>query len=155
METANRDLWPSDIKVTDVMTPEEILQEQADALDKRTQGLLRAAVKKVAMGDSVALGFDVEAPRAKRSVRLFTVRHRLDREYPAVVDSSEELPEIATKSIGRRQFELPKDYSGDKLSVPASPTEFTAAIERVLAKPEVKGIIFSLISQSQRTPAPR
>src|SRR5262245_45532269 len=88
------DLWPEDIKA-DIRTPSMILKAQAQALRKRTKGLLVAEVEARRQLDPGlhALRFDVVAPPFHYARNaLFQVTHNPEQPYPAAFISSSQGP---------------------------------------------------------------
>jgi hypothetical protein len=63
VSTYTQDLWPDDIKAEAVVSPQEMLEEQARHLEFRTQGLLIGYVVRNEHEDRIILRFEVEAPR--------------------------------------------------------------------------------------------
>lgn len=152
--TIMRDLWPDDIKSEDIISPEEILNHQASRLEARTNGLLTGQVVKLAGKDRLVLGFEIEAPRAGRRVRLFEVQHRLEFGYPAKVIPPESLPDFLKDqvyrppSLGLPQLAFEGRWEKNEW-VASSPTEFTNKVEEVLASAAVKAIVLSLLSSAK------
>lgn len=153
--TVMRDLWPDDIKSEDVISPEEILIHQASRLEARTNGLLTGHVVKLAGKDRLVLGFEIEAPRAGRRVRLFEVQHRLEFEYPAKVIPPEGLPDFLKDRVyrpGGGVGSLMEELGGKWVKnewIASSPTEFSNKVEEVLASAAVKAIVLSLLSSAK------
>jgi hypothetical protein len=168
MATVMRDLWPDDIKCEDVISPEEILEHQANRLEARTNGVLVAHVVRLVGDDRVVIGFEVESPRAATRVRLFEVQRRLEFEYPAaIVPPEESIPEflqarvyrpgpgdvLSAESLASAASLMEKFRRGEYVEnkwVASSPTEFSKMVEEVLAMPAVKALVFSLLSRSRR-----
>jgi hypothetical protein len=150
-----RDLWPPDIKAEDVITPEEILVHQAQLLEARTNGLLVGHVEKLTGEDRVILGFEVESPRTGSRHRLFQVQHRPEFEYPVSIDPPDEsLPDFLKARVYKPGFrDVVATTAGGWVEnkwVASSPTEFSARVEEVLARPAVKAAVLSLISRANR-----
>lgn len=162
MSTVLRDLWPADIKADDVLTPEEILTHQAEELEKRTNGILVGHVVKFTGEDRVVLGFEVESPRLDTTARLFEVQHRLKLEYPAtIIPPTEQLPDYlkdrvyhpGSRSIREIIAPSPEGKWIENQWVGSTPVEFSQRVETVLARPEVKSIVISLLARSSRDSA--
>lgn len=168
MSTVIRDLWPEDIKSEDVISPEEVLEHQAQRLEARTNGLLIAHVVTLIGQDRTVIGFEVESPRAASRIRLFEVQHRLDYEYPVVVIPPDDvLPEFLRERVfhpnaGESRIAAAFAATSSALRmmgegewvknkwVASSPAEFTELVQEVLAQPTVKAAVLSLLSRSNR-----
>jgi hypothetical protein len=164
MSTVIRDLWPSDIKSEDVISPQAILEYQAKRLDARTNGLLSAQVVRSVAEDRVALSFEVESPLAGNRVRLFAAQHRLDFEYPvALLPPEDKLPEFLKEHIyqasagellsASRAVSAALAAHGQWVEnkwVASSPEGFSKLVQDVLAQPAVKATVLSLISRANR-----
>ena len=61
MSNVIRDLWPDDIKSEETVSPQTILEYQAEQLAKRTNGMLSAHVVRSVAEDRVVLGFEVKS----------------------------------------------------------------------------------------------
>ena len=178
MSAVLRDLWPDDIQSQDVVSPEEILNHQAQQLEARTNGILIAHVEKVSSDDRVVLGFEVEAPRLETRIRLFGAQHRHDFEYPVqILPPDGKLPEYLREKIfqpGRRPlatYQALKDLQDATRGVSklfesepgtwvenewlaTSPAEFTEKVEAVLGQPAVKAVVLSLLARANRSDIP-
>lgn len=159
MSTILRDLWPDDIRTEGMLPPEEILRQQAEHLEKRTNGLLIADVLRTETADRVILGFEVYAPRINSRVRLFGAQHRAEDDYPVAIEPpKDDLPAFLKESyyrpgtvesaaaavgnLGLTGHVVKNEWIAD------SPMEFTEKVGRVLALPAVKARVVSLISRS-------
>jgi hypothetical protein len=157
MATVMRDLWPEDIKCEDVISPEEILEHQANRLEHRTNGVLIAHVVRLTGDDRIVIGFEVEAPRAGSRVRLFEAQRRVNYDYPIAVVPPDDLPgflrerdyQSSLAEAIRSTFEDRGQWVENKW-IASSPTEFSKMVEEVLAMPAVKAVVFSLLSRSHR-----
>ncbi len=174
MSAVLRDLWPDDIQSQDVVSPEEILNHQAQQLEARTNGLLTAHVVSIASNDRVVWGFEVEAPRIGSRIRLLGAQHRLEFEYPVqILPPDGKLPEYLREKIfqpGKRPlaaFHALKDLQAATRGVSGlfesdpgtwienewlatSPAEFTEKVEAVLGQPMVKAAVLSLLARANR-----
>jgi hypothetical protein len=121
------DLWPDDVgQQTDLDPPIVLLREQAEALPRRTKGLLTASVITKKVADEFVHVFMLEAPALDNySYELFWVQHPVLL-YPV------------------------KIVVGEKEYAAADPDEFTKKLRSVLALPEVKRVLQSLRSQAER-----
>jgi hypothetical protein len=177
MSGATRDLWPSDIKTDEVLSPFDIMSYQAQQLAARTGSLLAAEVVRSESPDRVSLVFEVYAPRIDRRMQLFTVQHRKDFDYPAaILAPNSKLPTFLQKRYyqpGPAEIFAAPSKLGEVVSsvftakgqwvenelLATSPTEFTDILGSVLAQPTVKASIISLISRSNEIvdlyPAPQ
>jgi hypothetical protein len=169
MSTIIRDLWPDDIKSEKIISPEAILDYQADRLNERTKGLLSAHVVRLAGEDRVVLGFEVESRLADRRVRLFAAQHRLEFEYPVALMP----PDTTLPAFLKERFYVPsgeeRRYASETASataymkaagivgewvenkwVASSPTEFSRLVQDMLAQPAVKATVLSLLPREDR-----
>jgi hypothetical protein len=145
MTTAIRDLWPPEIALEDVISPEEILTYQANLLAEKTSGRLVGHVERLVISDRVVLAFEVEAPVAGNRVRLFEAQHRLEFEYPVKVIPPDSLPEFLRQYASiRSASSLVREW------IAATPTEFSNQIKDVLDAASTKSLILSLLSRSKR-----
>ena len=128
------DLWPADLEVEFVLTPEAILRTQAEKLHQKTNNLLDAQLvpfrQQVSRGvlPQTELGyhFEIIAPAlGGYRFRLFTVKHAEDRVYPAFVDFTED----AERTV-------------------FSQAEFAGEISRILASSTTRSVLQSLVAQS-------
>jgi len=168
MSGVTRDLWPSDIKSEEVLSPLDIMTYQAELLASRTGNLLSAEVIRSESADRVKLAFEVHAPRIDRRMQLFTVQHRKEFDYPAVVDAPKhKLPDyLKERYYQPGQSELIQNVAGINKALDSvftakgrwvendlratSPTEFLDILSIVLADATVKASILSLISRSNQ-----
>ena len=171
MSAVFHDLWPADLVAEDVLSPQEILEEQAEQLTRRMNDLLQGRVTRFEGEGRVILGFEVIAPRIDLTKRLFSVQHQTDAEYPAlVVPPDDDLPGYlkgksdvpagspfavamakgeAIQRAMKPLFPPPIDMEW----VATTPKEFTDRLARVLASSSVKSAIVSLLAKSQRSAA--
>lgn len=158
------DLWPTDIHAENLLTPEEILAEQAEFLQERTNGLLEAQLKSQPHPGGRVIKFDVFAVRLQSTVRLFDVYQRQDFDYPAaIVVPKESIPDILqgpkrasqlTASVTGMGELLEKAFGNSQETLlAATPEEFRKHIQQVLARPMIKGIVLSLIARSNKSPS--
>ncbi len=169
MSAVFHDLWPADLVAEDVLSPQEILEEQAEQLTRRMNNILQGRVTRLEGEGRVILGFEVIAPRIDQTKRLFTVQHQSDAEYPAlVVPPDDNLPGYLK---GRREFLPGSPLAGvmameavrvamesinptpvDVEWVATTPNEFEQRLAKVLKSSAVKSAILTLLSRSQRSP---
>jgi hypothetical protein len=125
------DLWPTDVTVTDVLSPATILRYQAGQLRGKTRNLLEAEVETVPGENEVTIEFYVVAPALDRyRYLLFSVKHRPDLVYPAT---------IVAECFNVSGYERP-EADGQQ--------EFTKLVGQVLSSRETRSVIHSLIAKS-------
>ena len=169
MASTQLDLWPQDIGSEDVLTPEEILKAQADAIQARTNGLIRGEILRHETDDRIVLGMEIVSLRVDSRVRLFEAQHRREFEYPVAIKSHQSgLPQFL-----KREYFVPgrstlasvvstlgaidvafKGASGEWQTnewVANSPIEFTDLVGKILGTSEVMSAVISLIARSQRS----
>ena len=152
-----------DIRATEILSPDEILEFQAKELARRTNDLLQAKVVRFEEGNRVYLGFEVTATRLGVTHRLFEVWQRARTEYPVTIHPpADDIPNF----LKRKYTEDPDShnypdydeepsgpYEVENEWVADSPMEFTDKLERVLSSAVVKSTLFSLLAKSQRSQA--
>lgn len=169
MSSVIRNSWPQDIATDDVVSPEMILQHQADQLSSVTKGLLIGHVAKTTADDRIVLSLEAEAPALKFTVKLFECLHQLDFDYPATIVPPDPLPDFllrrtfepATPAKSLTQMELM--MRPGRIEIPARPArwvdnpwvasdpkEFADKVESVIRSPEAKSILLSLIARAQK-----
>lgn len=178
MANVNHNLWPTIDMET--RTPRELLEEQAEALSTRTQGLLLGRVEVAQHEHKTVIDFVIEAPRLRYRHVLFKVEHNTELAFPAVIISSE----VATTqreevdAFGRSGDRLVEEEvvteAGASLSgFPARPPtttriktfkkrvvypnahsqeEFIAYLRTILAAPSTQAVVNSLIARIRQTP---
>jgi hypothetical protein len=151
MSNATTDLWPEDL-VVNVQTPAMILNEQAEALGKRTQGIVRSSTSDSYQGTLRSIDFELTAPVIGFRARLLQVRHEEERPYPCVVvagalrDDPELEPEDAdTWALTPAEFEQACEAE--------SPDELRKLLRTVFNAPETKSMLFSLVARSNEVAA--
>ena len=168
MTTATRSLWPEDIRTDDVKTPVEILNEQAELLEKQTNGLLVGVVVEHVVEDRKVIGFEVTVPRLSITARLFEVQQSLDLEYPvAIVPPKVTIPDFLKREVYRagtgtgllahtkmaEQISVLMGATGSMQKnewVADSPAEFVEKLQRLLASEGIKAMLFSLLSRASK-----
>ena len=168
MSTVIRDMWPEVVDTATVALPGEILEYQAQRLEERTKGFLKANVLlAMAAEQEVLLSFELTAPTLDFSSILFKVRHRSELEYPALIIPPEPLPSFLRSTI--RVEKVKKGLLGSlNLAQPfdervtveepnpwlaTSDTEFSDKIGEVLQSPEIMSVITNLLAKSHRLAA--
>lgn len=105
MPESHQNLWPAiDLETK---TPRELLEEQADALSARSQGVLTAHVEVDDHEDKHVLAFIIEAPRLDYRHILFRIEHGAALPYPAVIISRD----VATEKKEEEEY----DELGDRI----------------------------------------
>ena len=119
-------LWGDLSEVERVVTPKEILLEQANVLTQATKGVLVGQVSNNNKSDGFSYDLEVCVPALNNyTYTILTVQHQIEL-YPL---------RIITNGGGR--------YMNC-----ASEEEFTSALMNVLSSKEVKRVLSSLLSQA-------
>ena len=143
MSTAKQSLWPSEIK-PGIQIPFAILQQQAEALTKQTEGLLVGEVKVSHNEDRsvthVALDMVVPLLDNYRH-RVLSVTHRANLIYPAEVDA-----ELFRRTASARLEVDPSGRTG-RPNEAASDNQLLELVKKVLESVEVKALAISLIAK--------
>lgn len=149
MATDSTDLWPTDL-VVDVLSPTMILNEQAEALAKRTQGIVRGEVLPGNSSDLEQLTFDLVAPAIGNRQRLLRVRYAPDLPYPVVLIASplsRELHEMLLDAVDPKAWKLnPQDVSQARLA--HTPNEMREFLKRIFNAPTTRSMLFSFVARS-------
>ena len=168
------DLWPDDIKSQTVRSPQSVLEEQAVALKRRTNGLLLGEVRRNEISDEedevvrIVLGFEIYAPELDKRVNLFEVIHGPNFEYPAAFVP----PDDNTPDYLREKYYQPGEKDAMKAMravhtfadeilkgegrwvenewVAKTPLVFSEKLRVILAMPVVTGVVLSLIGKSNQ-----
>lgn len=128
------DLWPSDIDLN-VVTPLAILKSQARWFAAKTGGLLKASVVSKDDASMSVHKFNLEAPELEYVVTVITAWHPRHQVYPVRIDS----------------FALVDRDSADEENSSLScetQSDFVNSVSHVLKSKSVRGLIESLIAQS-------
>lgn len=170
MSTVIRDMWPEVVDTETIALPSEILEYQAQRLEERTKGFLKANVLQSVSADrEVILTFELTAPSLDFSSILFKVRYRFELEYPALIVPPEPLPPFLQPTI--KVEKVNKGFFG---SVPAiirpfdervavdepnpwlatTDSEFSDKVGKVLQSPAVTSIVTNLLAKSHRISIP-
>lgn len=151
--SAGENLWPSEMSIEEVRSPQDILNDQCKYLEQVTKGRLGAQVVRTDGQDRIVLGLQVESTKTKRSVRLLEVSHRHNFEYPAHISILvERLPDYLKDRIWKEpssSLVIPfrtEGYWVDNPWVTASPEEFTDKLRDVLERATVKAAVLSLLA---------
>jgi len=122
------DLWPDDFGVQDVTPPIGILREQAEALAKKTKGLVIARVVSGKNDTTFFHRFVLEVPTLEDySFTLFTISHTILL-YPVHISGE------GLKSSGAK-----------------NPEDFAQNLREVLGTPTVKKAVLALQAQASAT----
>jgi len=144
------DLWPPEI-VVEPLTPLEILRRQAEILDQRTGGRLRADVVTTDSGPRSPLlaalqpgegrvyrvhRFEIVAEALRYRHQVFTCQHDLTLVYPVRV--------------------MWTDESGDNERSAKGPAEFEQIVRACLASQQTVSVLYSLLARirESRNPVP-
>jgi len=135
MTAGVQSLWPEDIRL-DVLTPQQILRQQAPLLAASTKGLLEAEVREV---DAVSsenverkvFDLDIYVPAlGNYTHRIMSIGHDAERPYPARVVSEF----IATDDAGSPE-------------TAHSNAELSQVIGKVPNSPGLRSLLHSLIAR--------
>ncbi|MDY3562098.1 hypothetical protein R5W23_003544 [Gemmata sp. JC673] len=157
MATNESDLWPADL-VVDVLSPTMILNEQAEALAKRTQGIVRGEIYPGNAGQFEQLIFDLVAPAVGVRQRILNVRFAHDFPYPVVLlakpfDFKDDSGWPHAQAAPARNWNLSNDEV--YLSRLAhSPAEMRDLLKLVFNAPQTRAMLFSLIARSNEVTGP-
>lgn len=178
MSTVIRDMWPAVVDTATAAIPSEILEYQAQRLEERTKGFLKANVlRTMASQEEVLLSFELTAPTLDFTSILFKVRHRAAAEYPALIVPPEPLPSFLRPTIAVEKVvkkgTLPSGLATamamthgfptfDQVELVNEPnhwlatteTEFSDKVGEVLRLPQVTSIITNLLAKSHRLATP-
>ncbi len=175
MSTVIRDMWPAVVDTATAAIPSEILEYQAQRLEERTKGFLKANVlRTMASQEEVLLSFELTAPTLDFTSILFKVRHRAAAEYPALIVPPEPLPSFLRPTITVEKV-VKKGHVGgsvvralamaqpfDQVELVNEPNpwfatseeEFSDKVGKVLHLPQVTSIITNLLTKSHRLATP-
>ncbi len=153
------DLWPDDIRLDDLRSPREILDEAAVELEAKNPRLT-AEVVEANLSDRIKLSFQVSNRAVPLTLNLFDVFHQFDAGYPAVIDPpDDEIPGFLQRKVyvpGMADL-LGVTHAVSKImTAPGSvqenpwvcgtPREFTTKLRQLLAEDRVKVRIINLLS---------
>jgi hypothetical protein len=162
MTSPLQDLWPDDIRTQEVASPRQILDWQAEALIRRTGGLVLAEVVQSETNDRIILGLEGEATGVRERARLLEVQHLPGRLYPAaIVPPEEQVPDFLKKTryiptMGDAARALAQFDRGRQIEnewVASTPIEFADKVRKALSSPSVKSIVMSLLARAQESSA--
>jgi hypothetical protein len=152
MAESNIDLWPPDI-VVDVLSPQMILNEQAEALAKRTQGILRGEVLPGVAETFAQLNFDIVAPAVGLRQRLLSARYSYERPYPVVLIAD---PFVRHLGIAResadyaepKQWKLSSEREESQARLASTPNDVRDLLKLLFHAATTKAALLSLIARS-------
>jgi hypothetical protein len=169
MSTVQDDLWPDELRTTEVLSPKEILTGQTAALEAKTNGLLKASIDEKAAEDRRILRFVVSSPRVDQKLVLFEVHLYRDLEYPAaIIPPDLKLPNFLkreyyepgmkdiTNAIGASTFRTVLESEGQWVKnnqVADSPAEFKHRLQELFSSPAVKSLLISMLAKATQTAA--
>lgn len=152
MANDNSDLWPPDL-VVDVLSPIMILNEQAEALTKRTQGIVKGEVLPGVAGKLKQVSFDLVAPALRIRQRILHVRYREEFPYPAVLIAGPLSRGSITFDPKSADHADPTEWmlSGDEqhqARLAHTPSDVRELLKVVFNAPSNRATLFSLVARS-------
>lgn len=143
------DLWPTDLAV-DVVPPLVILNEQAEALSKRTGGIIKVLMLQSSVGPFVQHSLDLWAPAIGFRHRLLLVRYDQTMPYPVVV-----IAEPLSNDLDHHDLDQP-DQSTWKLSeietkqarLAYTPKDVRDLLKKIFNSPTIRPVLFSMVARS-------
>lgn len=134
------DLWPSDIEVSDLVSPASILREQATLLGMKTKNLVTGKVELAS--DSAEKKFKyvfyLVAPALKNyRYRLLSIEYPVDL-YPVTIRFESKRPKVEDNLDEESSHLSAKDYD-----------DFIAKLGKVFSDERTKRVIRALISHSR------
>jgi hypothetical protein len=148
-ETKDDDLWPSDlIPQEKIITPSQILMEQASALDRKTNGIVLGKVTGNDTNHNFFLfDFYITSATINYSYKLFTIRHVITL-YPVDIMLDEELVTevIQSPSIKALTNVSINDKYGAKYIIAQNVDGFKGVLKLVFGASKTIKIIKSLYS---------
>jgi hypothetical protein len=168
MNSAIRDLLPDEVDISTTALPSEVLEFQAERLEQRTHGFLKARILRTTSESEVVLSFEVMAPTLDFTAILFKVRHRPNLEYPALIVPPEPLPKFLQPTVtvkkvkkgmlgtgaaiwaAQRPFDEVEETTEKNNWLAVTAEEFEDKIGEVLKSPQIRSIFQNLGSQAKR-----
>lgn len=143
-----RDLWPQDLDVN-VLSPAMILNEQAEVLAKKTQGIFQPEVLEEETDNVLLLHFDLLVPALKHRTRMLTVRQKARGTYPAIVSS---FSFIYTQNIQRAEHCNLDDwkmsnFNANNSYMATNQAEFIELISLVFKTGDARTLMTSILAQ--------
>ncbi len=149
MTTLTPDLWGDGIAVK-VRSPLVILRQQANLLEQKTGGILRAEVQSVHSEERVKHGLVVMALALRYSISIVEVEHGLDMPYPASLTSINDKSAsfLFGASVGFPKIMNLLEKSDSLVGKITSEPEFIEELGKALKSARVSAVISSLIARS-------
>ncbi|MBN9121634.1 MAG: hypothetical protein J0I06_21225 [Planctomycetes bacterium] len=152
MAEDDSDLWPADI-VVDVVPPVAILNEQAEALAKKTQGIVKGEVRSNTTDQFEQLSFDLVAPAVGLRQRILLMRFVRDFPYPVVLIAAPLTSPLAGSSGSPEARDLLltwklSDAEQRQARLAHTPREVRELLKTIFNAPATRGALFSLIARS-------
>jgi hypothetical protein len=151
MATDESDLWPADL-VVDVRSPIMILNEQAEALSKRTKGIVKGEVVSGVSGRFEQPSFDLVAPAVGVRHRILRVRYSKELPYPVVLIAGP-LQRNIVAFADQPDFATPAEWNlaGDEAAqarLAHTPNEVREFLKTIFNAPTSRATLFSLVARS-------
>ena len=129
-----KDLWPSDLKSTELAPPVLIIQDQGAILAERTKGRLRGRVEQAqAEANQFAFEFQIEAPTIGYTYVLFRITYGIDF-YPIQIYPDEAIK----KEIS---------HGGMRYVQADTEDEFVEILSKILSATKTRRLISALLLQ--------
>lgn len=145
--------WPTDIELTEIQSPAEILRLAQQDWETSSDGSLVMCLQETEAkdGDSITIVYAKHTP-SDRTARLFSVVHRPDYPYPVRIQPEDDLPEFYKKTFFRGgitramigDFSEPRTVTNKWVC--DTPKEFRSKLQEVLNLGSVTSKIISLAS---------
>lgn len=146
MPTTTADLWPDDIAV-EVLSPVMILKQQAEAISKKTKGLVKGDVRKISIENSEEIAFDLLAPALGLREELLTVRYKRGYPYPSSVSAA-----ALEGSLRLQSPQTPTNWEilepENPCEVAYTPVEFLTILRKVFGARDTLAVISSILARS-------
>jgi hypothetical protein len=155
MANDKSDLWPPDL-VVDVLSPIMILNEQAEALAKRTQGIVKGEVLPSVAGKFKQISFDLVAPAVGVRQRILRVRYSEEFPYPVVLIAPPFYRLIVLSTFDDYADPETWNLSDDEKSLARlahTPNEVRECLKTVFNSSTTRTMLFSLVARSNEVTA--
>lgn len=145
--------WPKDVELKDTQSPREILTTAQDDWEAGSEGVMTLALQdtKSRSGHSMIIVHAKHIP-SNRTARLFSVIHRPNNPYPAMIQpEDEDLPEFLKKFEPQQPKPLIENLASlegqlPNLWVSDTPSEFRKKLADVFNLGSIKSVILNLAS---------
>ena len=160
---SNVNLWPTEIRPQQFLSPKEILENLGRQLVNQMNGLLVGETIEDDLTDRRVLRFDVVSVKEDTRVKIFELHHRKEQAYPvAVVPPDQELPEFLSSEVYRPGIaDAMQAMSQTTIShmlamkgrweknewIASTPLELNNLLRMILEMPVVKATVVSLLSE--------